>query len=109
MTHLEELCSTDSQAEKRAEIRGFVKICRSANYPLYIAMYLNVLSPIHRLSRSEQKNEHNPVKAVKRIKDFSSTMSKIQAFIDSALDDEGIENDKTNLTHFNILDNCERE
>ena len=101
MTHLEELCSTDSQAEKRAEIRGFVKKWRGANYPLYIAMYLDVLSPIHRLSLSEQKNEHDPVKAVKRIKDFSSTMSKMQAFIDSALDDEGIENDQTNLTHFN--------
>ena len=100
MALLEELCSTDSQAEKHAEIRGFVKKRRGTNYPLYIAMYLDVLSPIHRLSLSEQKNEHDPVKAVKRIKDFSSTMSKIQAFIDSALDDEGIENDQTNLTHF---------
>ena len=101
MTHLEELCSTDSQAEKRAEIRGFVKKWSDANYPLYIAMYLDMLSPIHRPSLSEQENEHDPVKAVKQIKDFSSTMSKIQASIDSALDDEGIENDKTNLTHFN--------
>ena len=51
MSHLEELCITDTP---RAEIRGYLRKWCGTNYPL-IFMYLDMLSPIHRQSLSEQK------------------------------------------------------
>ena len=49
------------------------------------SVWVDVLSPIHGLNLTEQKEGHGPVKAVKRIKDFSSTMSKLQNLISSAM------------------------
>ena len=63
-------------------------------------MYLDVLSPIQRLSVGEQKEEHEPIKTVKRIKDFSTTMNKLETFTDSSLNDDQGTN-KIHITHFN--------
>ena len=102
MSHLNELCETGSKPEKLAVIQGFLCRWTDENYPLYISLYLEVLLPIHRLSASEQKEEHDPVKAVKRIKDFSLMMNKLQTFIDSSQNDNQGTN-KIQITHFNKI------
>ena len=40
----------ESKPEKLAEIRGFLRRWTGANYPIYISMYLDVLSPTQRLN-----------------------------------------------------------
>lgn len=67
MAHLESLATTDSQALKRAELEGFEKKWQNASYPIHISIYLDVLSPILRLSLAFQQEKHDLVKAVRRI------------------------------------------
>ena len=102
MTHLEELANNDSSSEKRAEIKGFLKKWDHAKYPIHIAVYLDVLSILVRMSLSEQKDLHDPVKAVGRIQDFNWTMAKLQMYIDGALDKGQMEEtERSRLTHYN--------
>ena len=86
MTHTESLTLTDSQAKMRNQLQGFLHRCKQAKYIIHIAIYLNVLAPIRQLSLSFQQNQHNPVKAVKRIKDFTWTMAKLTLLIDQSLE-----------------------
>ena len=46
MAHIESLSQTDSQALKRAEIEGLAKKWLQRKYPMYIAMFLDILIPI---------------------------------------------------------------
>ena len=46
MAHMESLSQTDSQATKRAELGGFVKKWKYASFPIQIAIFLDILSPI---------------------------------------------------------------
>jgi len=102
MTHLEELANNDSSSEKRNEIKCFLKKWDHAKYPIHIAIYLDVLSILVRMSLSEQKDLHDPVKAVGRIQDFNWTMAKLQMYIDDALDEKQMEEtEKSRLTHYN--------
>ena len=98
IAHLESLCHTDSQALKRAELVGQAKKWKDATYPMYMAIYLDILSPIRRISVAMQSDFHDPVKVVKRIKEFRWTMAKLVLVLDEALDKEG-----SALTHFTKL------
>ena len=62
---------------------------------MYNAIYLDILSPICRISIGLQSDFHDPVKVLKRIRDFRWTMTKLVLLLDKALDKEG-----TALTHF---------
>ena len=46
VAHMESLSQTDSQATKRAELREFVKKWKHASFPIQIAIFLDILSPI---------------------------------------------------------------
>ena len=96
IAHLESPCHTDSQALKRAELVGQAKKWKDATYPMYMAIYLDILSPICSISVAMQSDFHDPVKVVKRIKEFRWTMAKL--VLDEALDKEG-----SALTHFTKL------
>ena len=71
MSHLEQLTQTDSQALKRTEICGLVKKWKNANLIINIAIYRDVLAPIRRLAVSLQEGRHKPVKAIRRITEFT--------------------------------------
>lgn len=83
--HLESLAHTDSQALKRAEIEGEAKKWKNAKFPIHLALYIDVLTPLKVLSLGFQKEKHDPVLAVRRIKEFNWTMAKLQLLIDSTL------------------------
>ena len=98
IAHLQSLCHTDSQALKRAELVGQAKKWKDATYPMYMAIYLDILSPIRRISITMQSDFHDPVKIVKRIKEFRWSMAKLVVVLDEVLDKEG-----SALTHFTKL------
>ena len=50
MTHLEQLAHTDSQLKKREEIKGFVNKWKDTGYLMHIAIFIDILSPMCRLS-----------------------------------------------------------
>ena len=98
ISHLESLAQTDSQALKRAEIEGFTKKWQQAKFPLHIALYLDVLTPLKVLSVSMQKEDHDPVLMLRRIQEFGWTMSKLQTLVLDSLD--GSTRRLTNYTKF---------
>ena len=105
MSHIESLSQTDSQAAKRAELVGFLKRWTDASIPIYMAIYLDILSPLQQLSLGLQQELHDPVKAVRRIKHFNWTMAKLRLVID-----ESLESPESNiLTNFKkLVRNIER-
>ena len=70
---VELLAQTDSQPLKRAELKGYVNKWKHATYPMYIALYLDILAPLHQLSLAFQQDVHDPVKAIRRIQEFTWT------------------------------------
>ena len=67
-----------------------------------MAIYLDILSPIHRISLVMQQELHNPVKVIKRIQEFNWTMTKLVIVLDEAV------NEGTVLTHYKkFLDSVE--
>ena len=101
IAHLESLSQTDSQALKRSELEGHSKKWKDAMYPMYMAIYLDILLSIRRISLAMQQELHNPVKVIKRIQEFNWTMTKLVIVLDEALS-EG-----TVLTHKKFLDSVE--
>ena len=97
MAHCESLSQTDSQAMKRAEIQGSVKKWTHASYPVYMSVYLDVLAPIRRISLAMQQEIHDPVKVIRRIKEFTWTMAKLILIFEEAIGDDNI---LTNYTKF---------
>ena len=73
LPHVESHAQTDSQPLKRAELKGYVKKWRHATYPVYIALYLDILARLHQLSLAFQQDVHDPVKAIRRIQEFTWT------------------------------------
>ena len=72
-----------------------------------MAIYLDVLRPIQRLSLALQQDVHNPVKMIRRIKEFSSMMRKLELKLEESLETDGIlTNYKKNM---NQLKNVEEE
>ena len=82
--HLESL-NTNSQALKQAEIKGEAKKWKNAKFPLHLAIYTDMLTPLKVLSLGLQKEKHNPVLAVRCIKEFYWPMAKLQLLVDSSL------------------------
>ena len=67
-----------------------------------MAVYFDVLSVLTKMSLSEQKEEHDPVKAVCRIQEFRWSMVKIHGHIQDTLDnDELNQAEKSHLTYYN--------
>ena len=102
MMHLEELANNDTQIEKRDQIRGYLNKWENGKYPISMAVYLDVLSVLTRMSLSEQKEQHDPVKAVRRIQEFRWTMVNLHEHVRDALDnDELSQAEKSRLTYYN--------
>ena len=59
-------------------IGGFAKKWKHASVPIHIAIFVDVLSPIRRVSIAFQQNKHDPMKAVWRIQEFNWTMTKLK-------------------------------
>ena len=74
ISHIESLSQNDSQALKRAELKGYLLKWKGPSVPISLAIYLHVLSPLKRLSLSFQQELHDPVKAVHCIQNFNLTM-----------------------------------
>ena len=70
IVHLESIAQTDFQALKRAKIEGFTKKWKHASYMIHTAIYLDMLSPLRRLAVALLQEIHDPVMAVRRIRDF---------------------------------------
>ena len=86
--HLESLANTDSQALKRAEIAGEVNSKKNGKVLIHLAIYLDVLTPLKVIGLGFQKEKHDPTEAVRRIKEFTWTMTKLQLLIDASLDSD---------------------
>ena len=70
--------------------------------PLSMAVYLDVLSVLTRLFLSEQKEQHDPVKAVCQIQEFRWSMVKLHGHVRDALDNNELNQaEKSRLTHYN--------
>ena len=79
MRHIESLSQTDSQASKRAELKGYYQRWTNASVPIHMAIYLDVLSLLRRLSLVFQQDEHDPVKVVRRIEEeFTLTNGQVE-------------------------------
>ena len=55
-----------------------------------MAIYLDVLAPVKWLSLRFQQDIHDPVKAVRRIQEFTWTMAKLKLFMDNAIENQTI-------------------
>ena len=55
---------------------------------MYIAIYLDILSPIRRVNVGMQQEIYDPVKVIHRIKEFTWIMAKLIIF-DDTLSKEG--------------------
>ena len=78
ITHLESLDNTDSQALKH-EIKGYAKKWYYVLFPLHIAMYLDVLTPLKLLSVSLQQEKHYPIYMLRYVHEFNWPMSTVTA------------------------------
>ena len=81
ISHVESLSQTDSQALKRAELKGYLLKWKDASIPISLAIYLGVPSPLKWLSLSFQQELHDPVKAVRYL-----TMVKLKLLVDEFLE-----------------------
>ena len=55
-----------------------------------MAVYLDILSPIHRTSLAMQQEIHDPVKVIKQIKEFMWTMAKLVILSVEAMENANI-------------------
>ena len=97
-SHMESLSQTDSQALKLSEIEGFVKKWQNAKFPLHMAMYLDVLTPLKVLSISMQQEKHDPVYMLRNVQQFNWSMAKLQLLVENSFD--GTSKKLTNYTKF---------
>ena len=71
---------------------------RNTSFPIHIAIFFDVLSPIHCWSIAFQQEEHYPVKAAQQIQGFNWTMAPLKILIESSL-----EGHKTCFRHYKQL------
>ena len=102
LLHIEDLSNNDSQPKKRAELKGFLAKWEQATVLIHLAIYLDVLAPLRRLSLSLQSELHDPVKQIKRVQKFTWTMSKLKLIIVASIKNE----ENATLTHYNRLFLC---
>ena len=75
-----------------------------------IAIFIDILSPMYRLSPSLQCDKHNPVKVTRRLNEFTWTMSKLRLIIENSLDEDDDEQVKTCFKTFCLkVENDDRE
>ena len=79
--HLREASKGDS------EMQGFLKKWTRARIPFQLAIYLDILSPIRRLSLGMQDEKHDPVKQVQRIQHFDLIMGNLQKVLSESFDE----------------------
>ena len=89
MTHLEQLAHTNSQPKKCEEIKGFGNKWKDVGYLMHISIFIDILSPMCRLSLSLQRDKHDPVKVTRCLNEFTWTMSKLRLLIENSLDNDG--------------------
>ena len=56
---------------------------------MHKAIFIDILSPMHQLSLSLQRDKHDPVKVTKRLNQFTWPMSKLHLIIENSLDKDG--------------------
>ena len=63
ITHLEQLAHSHSQPKKQEEIKGYLNKWQDAGYIIHMAILIDILSPLRRLSLSMimQHENHDPV------------------------------------------------
>ena len=105
LNHIESLSSTDSQQLRREQLCGYLKQWRKASIPISIAIYIDVLSPLQRYCLSFQQELHDPVKAVRRVQEFTWTMAKLKLLLDRSLDE-----DERIMSHYkNLMSEIEKK
>ena len=75
--HLESLAQTNSQALKSADIVGEAKKWKNAKFPIHLAIYLYMLTPLKILSLAFQNEIHDSVVAIRQIREFKWTIAKL--------------------------------
>ena len=86
MTHLEQLAHGDSQPKKREEIKGYSNKWQDAGYVIHMAIFIDILSPLRRLSLSMQHENHDLVTIICCVNEFTWAMSKLQLIMQYSLD-----------------------
>ena len=95
----EQLAHSDSQPKKQEEIKDYLNKWQDAGYVIHMAIFMDILSPLRRLSLSMQYQNHNPVKIIRCINEFTWAMSKLRLIMENSLN--GNENQvKTCLQNF---------
>ena len=82
----------------RCQKSRFVNKWQYAKFPLYIAIYINILQPLKFLSVGMQKEEHDPILILRRLRDFNWTKTKLDILVKSSL--QGSTQRLTNYTNF---------
>ncbi|XP_046840401.1 zinc finger protein 862-like [Xenia sp. Carnegie-2017] len=78
MQHLEQAATTSPDAQKQ-KINGFLAKWKDARFPMYASIFVDIIGPLRVLSLGLQTDDNDPVKALRRIKEFDWTMVKLQA------------------------------
>ena len=86
MTHLEKLPHSNSQPKKQEEIKGSLNKWQDAGYIIHMAIFIDILSSLQRLSLSMQHEKHDSVKIICCINEFTWAMSKLQLIVENLLD-----------------------
>ena len=95
MADIESLSQTDSQALKWAEIKGLAKKWVQGKYYMHLAMFLDILRSIEVLGLTRQQEVNDPVNTIKRINEFSWTITKLKLLISNSVDES-----RKQLTNF---------
>lgn len=77
------ICHLTEVSAENPEMQGFLKKWSRARIPFQLAIYLDILSPIRRLSLGMQDEKHDPIKQVRRIQEFDLIMEKSKKSINS--------------------------
>lgn len=70
--------ATSPEIQKQ-KLKGFLARWKDARFPMFASIFVDVIGPLRVLSLGLQGNDNDPVKALRRIKEFHWTMVKLQA------------------------------
>ena len=87
MAHTESLSQADSQALEQAEIEALAIKWLQWQYPMHLAMFLNLLTPTQVLSLTTWQEVQDPVNTIKKINEFSWTMAKLKILTGNSHDE----------------------
>ena len=87
MAHTESLSQADSQALEQAEIEALAIKWLQWQYPMHLAMFLNLLTPTQVLSLTTWQEVHDPVNTIKKINDFTWTIVKLKILTGNSHDE----------------------